>query len=275
MRGTGATLTNPSIAALANLTTNGLVTTSGGSGTLGVDASGSSGTGAYAKVTSPVFTTPNLGTPSAVVLTSATGLPLATGVAGTLGVANGGTNVTTAADDTLLIGNATTWQAKALPPCVDTAGNHLNYDAATNTVSCGTSSSASGAAPTTATYWTASSDGTLSAEVNLGLLTTGLLKHTVAGAVSTPATAVAGTDYLAPGGALGTPSSGTLTNATGLPLATGVTGDLPYSNLTPATTAALLLGRGSAAGGGDWHEVTLGGNCSMTGTVPQLREWCG
>ena len=35
-------------------------------------------------------------------------------------------------------------------------------------------------------------------------------------------TAVAGTDYVAPSGALGTPSSGTLTNCTGLPLA-GVT----------------------------------------------------
>jgi len=36
--------------------------------------------------------------------------------------------------------------------------------------------------------------------------------------------ATAGTDYIAPGGALGTPSSGTLTNATGLPIATGVSG---------------------------------------------------
>ena len=36
----------------------------------------------------------------------------------------------------------------------------------------------------------------LTNEVNLGALTTGLLKHTVAGGVSTPATAIAGTDYL-------------------------------------------------------------------------------
>jgi hypothetical protein len=36
--------------------------------------------------------------------------------------------------------------------------------------------------------------------------------------------ATAGTDYVAPGGALGSPSSGTLTNCTGLPVSTGVSG---------------------------------------------------
>jgi hypothetical protein len=36
--------------------------------------------------------------------------------------------------------------------------------------------------------------------------------------------ATAGTDYVAPSGALGTPSSGTLTNTTGLPISTGVSG---------------------------------------------------
>lgn len=60
-------------------------------------------------------------------------------VSGTLGVANGGTNLTTATDDNVMVGNGTTWQSKSVPACTDTTGNHLNYDAATNTFSCGTS----------------------------------------------------------------------------------------------------------------------------------------
>ena len=49
---------------------------------------------------------------------------------------------------------------------------------------------------------------------------TGLLK----GNATAISAATAGTDYLVPAGALGTPSSGTLTSCTGLPVSTGVSG---------------------------------------------------
>lgn len=52
---------------------------------------------------------------------------------------SGGTGLSAAADDTVLVSNSTAWQAKAIADCTDTGGNHLNYTASTNAFSCGTS----------------------------------------------------------------------------------------------------------------------------------------
>ena len=69
---------------------------------------------AKAPLNSPVLVTPDLGTPSAGVLTNATGLPIVAGTTGTLSTARGGTGVTTASNGQLLIGNGSGFTAATL-----------------------------------------------------------------------------------------------------------------------------------------------------------------
>jgi hypothetical protein len=199
-----------------NLTLGGALTgvnlTSQVTGTLpvangGTGVTSSTGTGAVVLSTSPTFTTPNLGTPSAATLTNATGLPLSTGVTGQLPLANGGTGAS------LVDPNADRiffWDDSAGATTFLTVGSGLQIS--------GTTLSSTDAGGTVTSV--AVSGGTT------GLTTSG-------GPVTTSGTiTLAGTLAVANGGTGSTTAAGALTNL-------GLTATATELNYTDGVTSAI------------------------------------
>lgn len=126
------------------------------------------GSGNYVRANSPALTTPNLGTPTAVTLTNATGLPVATGISGL------GTGVATALSTNVGTAGAAVVNGGALG--TPSSGNVANL---TGTASININGTVGATTPSTGAFTTLNTSGQITRS---GVL------------ASSPAIAVSGTD---------------------------------------------------------------------------------
>lgn len=279
----GTTGLTPSTATSGAVTVAGTLAVANG----GTGVTGATGTGSVVLSNSPTLVTPALGTPSSATLTNATGLPISTGVSGlgsgvatALAVSIGSTGAAVVNGGALGIpSSGTLTNATGLP--ISTGVSGLGTGVAT---ALAVNVGSAGAPVINGGVLGTPSSGTLTNATGLPLTTgvTGTLPVANGGTGVTTSTGsgnvVLSTSPTLVTPALGTPSSATLTNATGLPLTTGVTGTLPVANGGSGTaTPALVAGSGVSISG-SWPNQTIsatgsGGTVtSVTGTAPVVSS---
>ncbi len=199
------------------------------------------GSGALVFATSPTLVTPALGTPASGVMTNVTGLPLTTGVTGTLPIGNGGTGQITASAAFNALSPITTAGDLILGTGVNTAGRlgigtngqvltsngtTASWQTVANSVS-SFSAGSTGFTPSTATTGAVTLAGTLAA-TNGG---TGFASYTVGDILyASTTTALSKLAGVATGNALLSGGVGAAPSYGKIDLTTTVTGILPGAN---------------------------------------------
>ena len=173
-------------------------------------------------------------------------------ITGTLGVANGGTGVTTSTGTTnVVLSNSPTLVTPILgTPTSATLTNATGLPISTGVSGLGTGVATLLATPSSANLASAITDETGS----------GALVFATSPTLVTPI--------------LGTPTSGTLTNATGLPLTTGVTGQLPVANGGTGTATPSIVAGTNVTVTGPWPNQTIaasGGGGTPGGSTTQVQ----
>jgi hypothetical protein len=226
---------------VASLSVGSTAITGGVSGRVLYDNAGSlgelttTGSGNVVLSTSPTLTTPALGTPSAVVLTNATGLPLATGVTGTLPPTSGGTGLATYTTGDIPYANASNTLTK-LP--IGTNGQVLTITGGVPAWGASTSGVTNVATGTGLTGGPITSTGTIS------LATSGVTANTYGSATVVPVITVDTYGRITSASNVSISAGGTVTNVatgtglTGGPITTTGTISLATSGVTANTYGA-------------------------------------